>query len=154
MFLDVLMRRNQPFLDTVIALHREQRIPANAYALDLDAVEANARVLASEGARHGLEVLAMTKQVGRAPAFMDAVRAGGIAAGVAVDMQDARALRDGGLAVGHIGHLVQVPQAEAAAQAPAVAGAEQRGVIAYPPAFFADARPVNAYDMEIGRAHV
>jgi len=116
-FLDVLMRRNQPFLDTVIALHREQRIPANAYALDLDAVEANTRVLASEGARHGLEVLAMTKQVGRAPAFMDAVRAGGIAAGVAVDMQDARALRDGGLAVGHVGHLVQVPHAEAAAAA-------------------------------------
>ncbi len=117
MFLDVLRRRNPAFLQAVIALHRERRIPANAYALDLDAVRRNARVLAEEGAKHGLEVLAMTKQVGRAPRFIDAIKAGGIAAGVAVDMQDARALRDGGLALGHVGHLVQVPQAEAAAAA-------------------------------------
>ena len=98
-------------------LHRERRIPANAFTLDLDAVRRNARVLAEEASKHGLEVLAMTKQIGRAPGFLDAVKAGGIAAGVAVDMQDARALRNGGLALGHVGHLVQVPQAEAAAAA-------------------------------------
>jgi len=44
------------------------------------------------------------------------------------------------------------PQAEAAAPAaplPAAPAAAERGVIAYPPSFFADARPVNAYDMVI-----
>jgi predicted amino acid racemase len=116
-FLDVLQRRNPSFLETVIGLHQAGRIPANAYALDLDAVQANATVLARAGGEHGLEVFAMTKQIGRAPGFMAAVRAGGIGAGVAVDMADARALRDGGLPLGHVGHLVQVPRAEAAAAA-------------------------------------
>src|SRR5437764_5774174 len=59
----------------------------------------------------------MTKQVGRAPAFMAALREGGIDSAVAVDMADARAVHAGGLRVGHIGHLVQVPGAEAAAAA-------------------------------------
>jgi predicted amino acid racemase len=117
MFLDVLRRRNPAFLETVVALHQAGRIPANAYALDLDTVQANATVLVEEARRHRLEVFAMTKQIGRAPGFMDAVKAGGIAAGVAVDMADARALRDGGLGLGHVGHLVQVPKAEARAAA-------------------------------------
>jgi hypothetical protein len=39
------------------------------------------------------------------------VIAGGIDAGVAVDMSGARALRDGGMRLGHVGHLVQVPRA-------------------------------------------
>ncbi|MCW3007185.1 MAG: putative amino acid racemase [Solirubrobacterales bacterium] len=117
MFLDVLRRRNPAFLQAVITLHRAGRLPANAYALDLDAVRDNARALREAGDRHGLEVLAMTKQVGRAPGFLAAVREGGIEAGVAVDMTDARALAAGGLRVGHVGHLVQVPRAEAAAAA-------------------------------------
>ena len=37
----------------------------------------------------------------------------------------------------------------AQAPEPPSAAAAGRGVIAYPPAFFADARPVNAYDMVI-----
>jgi predicted amino acid racemase len=116
-FLDVLRRRNPAFLDAAIALHREGALPANAYALDLDAVRANARALREAGDRHGLEVLAMTKQVGRAPGFLAALRDGGLDAGVAVDMTDARALARGGLRVGHVGHLVQVPRAEADAAA-------------------------------------
>src|SRR4051794_19623033 len=70
-----------------------------------------------EADRLGLEVFAMTKQVGRATGFVRAVVDAGITAGVAVDMADARALARGGMAVGHLGHLVQVPQAEAAAAA-------------------------------------
>jgi predicted amino acid racemase len=116
-FLDVLSRRNPAFLEAVLALHQDHRLPANAYALDLDAVRANAGVIRREAERHGLEVFAMTKQVGRAPGFFDALRAGGVDAGVAVDMADARPLVAAGMALGHLGHLVQVPQAEAAAAA-------------------------------------
>jgi hypothetical protein len=36
MFLDVLRRRNPKFIEAAIALHREGKIPANAYVLDLD----------------------------------------------------------------------------------------------------------------------
>jgi predicted amino acid racemase len=116
-FLDVLMRRNPAFLEAAIALHQRGEVPANAYALDLDAVRANAEVTRREADRLGLEVLAMTKQVGRAPGFLDALRHGGIDAAVAVDMTDARALARSGMPLGHLGHLVQVPAAEAGAAA-------------------------------------
>jgi predicted amino acid racemase len=117
MFLDVLRRRNPVFLEAVITLHQAGELPANAYVLDLDAVRTNAAALRAEGDRLGLEVFAMTKQVGRAPAFLCAVVEGGIGAGVAVDMTDARALGAGDMKLGHVGHLVQVPQAEAATAA-------------------------------------
>lgn len=117
MFLDVLRRRNPAFLEAVATLHQEGRLPASCYVLDLDAVRANAALIAAEGARLGLEVLAMTKQLGRAPGAVRAIEAGGIRAGVAVDMADARAIRAAGLRLGHLGHLVQVPQADARAAA-------------------------------------
>ncbi len=65
MFLDVLRRRNPGFIEAAMRLHQEGRLPANAYVLDLDAVEANARLLKTEADRLGLKVFAMTKQVGR-----------------------------------------------------------------------------------------
>jgi predicted amino acid racemase len=114
MFLEVLRRRNPEFLRAAADLHIRGVVPANSYVLDLDAITANARALSEEAARHGLMVFAMTKQAGRNPPFCAAVRAGGIAAAVAVDMADARAVRAAGIRLGHIGHLVQVPLHEAA----------------------------------------
>lgn len=117
MFLDVLRRRNPRFVEAAIALHREGRLPANSYVFDLDTVEANARVLKAEADRHGLKILAMTKQVGRSSDFCGAVKRGGIDKAVAVDMACARAVHRAGLKVGHLGHLTQVPRFEAAAAA-------------------------------------
>ncbi|WP_157014783.1 alanine racemase [Mesorhizobium xinjiangense] len=113
MFLDVLRRRNPAFVEAAIKLHREGRIPANAYVLDLDAVEENARLFKAEAGRHGMKVFAMTKQVGRNSAFCRAVMRGGIDRAVAVDMACAVACDRAGLKVGHLGHLVQVPRDEA-----------------------------------------
>ncbi len=117
MFLDVLKRRNRPFLDAVTALHQSGELPGNAYALDLDAVRANAEATRREADRHGLEVFAMTKQVGRAGGFLAALMEGGVDTAVAVDMACAGAVSDAGMTLGHLGHLVQVPQAETAAAA-------------------------------------
>lgn len=114
MFLEVLRRRNPRFLRAAASLHAQGVLPANSYALDLDAITANARALGQEAAKHSLTVFAMTKQVGRNPRFCAAVQAGGIDAAVAVDMADARAVRAAGLRLGHLGHLVQVPAHEAA----------------------------------------
>ena len=33
MFLDVLLRRNLPFLEAAVALHRAGQVPANSYVL-------------------------------------------------------------------------------------------------------------------------
>ena len=122
MFLDALVRRNPAFVSAAIRLQQQGAIPAAAFVLDLDAVEANARLISQEAARVGVEAFAMTKQVGRHPALIAAVQRGGIDAGVAVDMECVRALRDAGMRMGHVGHLVQVPRndaAEAAAAEPA-----------------------------------
>ena len=117
MFLDVLRRRNPVLIEQAIALHQAGRLPANAYVIDLDAVEENARTIASAAEKLGLTTLAMTKQMGRNGSFCRAVQRGGIAKAVAVDMQCARATHRAGLGIGHIGHLSQVPKHEAEAAA-------------------------------------
>ncbi|UFI02851.1 alanine racemase [Roseibium aggregatum] len=114
MFLDVLMRRNPAFIEAAMALHQAGKIPANAYVLDLDAVERNARLFKGEADKHGLKTFAMTKQVGRHSGFCQAVMRGGIERSVAVDMACALACDRAGLKTGHLGHLVQVPKREAA----------------------------------------
>lgn len=114
MFLDVLIRRNPAFIEAAMELHQAGRIPANAYVLDLDAVERNARLFQHEAQRHGLKTFAMTKQVGRHSGFCQAVMRGGIDRAVAVDMACALACDRAGLKTGHLGHLVQIPRHEAA----------------------------------------
>jgi predicted amino acid racemase len=117
MFLDVLRRRNPQLIEQVIALHQAGKLPANAYVIDLDSVEANARVIADAATRLGLTAFAMTKQMARNASFCAAVKRGGIGQAVAVDMECARAAHRAGLKIGHIGHLTQVPKHEADAAA-------------------------------------
>ncbi|MEM9577675.1 MAG: alanine racemase [Pseudomonadota bacterium] len=96
-----------------MALHQQGKIPANAYVLDLDTVERNARTFSEAASKLGLTTFAMTKQVGRHSGFCQAVMRGGINRSVAVDMPCAVACDRAGLKTGHLGHLVQVPQREA-----------------------------------------
>ena len=117
MFLDLILRRNPGLVEQAIALHQSGALPANAYVIDLDAVERNAGVIAGEAARHGLKTFAMTKQMGRNGSFCRAVVKGGIPAAVAVDMECARACWRAGMTIGHLGHLVQIPRREADAAA-------------------------------------
>jgi predicted amino acid racemase len=111
-FLEPLVRRNPDFVAAAIRLHQEGRIPAGSYVLDLDAMTANARTIAATAAETDMRLFAMTKQFGRNAAAMDAIAAGGIDSFVAVDMWDARAIHRAGHKIGHIGHLVQVPEAQ------------------------------------------
>ena len=110
MFLDLLLRRNPTFLAAAAALHQSGEIPANTTVLDLDAVGRNTEFLAAESRRLGLTPFAMTKQIGRNPDASGVIRAHGIDAAVGVDLECAVAAAAGGLRVGHVGHLVQVPR--------------------------------------------
>ncbi len=112
MFLKPLVRRNRPFIEAAVRLHQDGQIPANSYVLDLDMMQANARIIADEAGRLGLKVYAMSKQIGRNPAAFRALAAGGITDYVAVDMACARPIHAAGYRVGHIGHLVQIPRDE------------------------------------------
>lgn len=115
MFLDVLRRRNPTLIEQAIALHQAGHIPANSTVIDLDAVTHNAGLIKAAADKAGLKTFAMTKQMGRNGDFCRAVKAGGIDKAVAVDAECARACTRAGLALGHVGHLVQVPCAEARA---------------------------------------
>jgi predicted amino acid racemase len=117
MFLDCLRRRNPELIEAAIRFHQAGLIPANCYVIDTDIVERNARMIAAEARRLGLAVFGMTKQMGRNADFCAALIRGGIAATVAVDMECARACLRAGMSLGHIGHLVQVPDAETTAAA-------------------------------------
>ena len=114
MFLRALLERNPQFVQAAVELHQAGEIPANSCVLDLDAIEANTAGLCREAHRLGLTVYAMSKQVGRAPGALDAMTAGGVDGYVAVDMACARPIARHGHRLGHLGHLVQVPRAEAA----------------------------------------
>jgi predicted amino acid racemase len=117
MLLDSLLTRNPAFVREAIAMHRRGGIPPVCHVLDLDGVSENAAMLRAAAEGHGVELFAMTKQVARGPSFLAAIRAAGIRCGVAVDMDCVRALRRGGLEIGNVGHLVQVPRTEARAAA-------------------------------------
>lgn len=112
MFLRPLMDKNPAFVEAVVALHRAGSLPANSYALDLDAMAANTSHLMGEARALGLSVYAMTKQVGRAPGALEAISGAGVDGYVAVDMACARPIAAHGHNLGHLGHLVQVPAAE------------------------------------------
>lgn len=112
MFLKKLKERNPEFLRTVVQLHQSGKIPANSYVLDLDVMEKNAAVMAAEGKRLGLKVYPMTKQFGRNAHAMHVLSRQGLDSYVAVDMACALAIHAAGYKVGHLGHLVQMPNAE------------------------------------------
>ena len=113
MFLRSLLARNPQFVRAAVELHQAGRIPANSCVLDLDTIEANTAGLCRQAHRLGLAVYAMTKQIGRAPAALAAITTGGVDGFVAVDMACARPIAGHGHNLGHLGHLVQVPRAEA-----------------------------------------
>jgi predicted amino acid racemase len=113
-FLDLLRRRNPDFLRAAAQLHRAGALPANCYAIDLDAVRVNAAAITAEASRLGLTAFAMTKQLGRNRDVSRVLAEEGLTHAVGVDLQDAEADAAGGLRIGHIGHLVQVPRFEAA----------------------------------------
>ncbi len=113
MFLKTLVRRNRLFVEAAISLHQAGKIPANSYVLDLDTMQANARLIADEAGRLELKVYAMSKQIGRNPPAFQTLAAGGVTEYVAVDLACARPIHAAGYRVGHIGHLVQIPRAEA-----------------------------------------
>lgn len=112
MFLAQLISRNPQFLESIRAAHQEGGIPTNTVVIDVDAVSRNAKLIADEAKKFGLKVFAMTKQIGRNPDVSRALVSSGITQAVAVDLECGIAAWKGGMRIGHIGHLVQIPQSD------------------------------------------
>jgi len=113
MFLALLGRRNPDLVRAAISLHQAGQVPPNTYLLDLDAIGRNARLIKKGADAAGLRIYPMAKQVGRNPAFIRAVARAGMPRFVCVDWMGAHLLRQQKAQIGHVGHLVQIPQSEA-----------------------------------------
>ncbi|WP_395106428.1 alanine racemase [Actinomadura sp. SCN-SB] len=108
MFLSVTMARNPRLVEAAAGLHRDRRVPPDTYLIDLDAVAANAAVLATVAAAHGVRLWPVFKQVGRNPHVIATV-AEQLPDAAAIDLRDAEAIRGAGAGLGNVGHLVQLP---------------------------------------------
>ncbi|MGW6457667.1 alanine racemase [Streptomyces sp. NPDC055078] len=109
MFLDTVLARNPELVDAATALHRGGDIPPDTYVMDLDAVGANAALLAAEADRLGLALWFVVKQIGRNPELIRAI-ARHIPKYAAIDAPEARILHAAGARAGNLGHLVQIPE--------------------------------------------
>ncbi|OON76387.1 alanine racemase [Streptomyces tsukubensis] len=109
MFLDTVLTRNPELVDAATALHRSGAVPPDTYVMDLDAIEANAALLAAEADRLGLGLWFVVKQIGRNPELIAAI-ARHIPRYAAIDAPEARILHGAGGLPGNLGHLVQIPR--------------------------------------------
>ncbi|MFE7403259.1 alanine racemase, partial [Streptomyces sp. NPDC057557] len=109
MFLDTVLTRNPELVDAAATLHRRCEIPPDTYVMDLDAVEANAALLAAEAERVGIGLWFVVKQLGRNPELIRAV-ARHIPRFAAIDPPEARTLHAAGAQAGNLGHLIQIPR--------------------------------------------
>lgn len=110
MFLDVTMRRNPGLIEAAIAFHQEGIIPANCFLIDLDAVMLNAAAINKAAERLGLSLYFITKQIGFNYRVAKAIVRAGIQKAVAVEAREALVLARNQIAIGHVGHLVQIPR--------------------------------------------
>lgn len=110
MYLDNLLDYNPGLLKAAFELHHGGRIPPNTWVIDLDAVANNARSLSATASRLGLKTYLMSKQHNRNPYVNAVAMANGLGPIVAVDVQCALACDRYKIALGHAGHLNQIPR--------------------------------------------
>lgn len=109
MFLDMTLKRNPRLIKHALRLHREGKIFANSYLLDIDALKQNTKKLVAAAQKHNIKLYMMTKQIGRNPVVAKIIEKCGIEKAVAVDPWEAIALGKAGIKLGNVGHLVQIP---------------------------------------------
>lgn len=112
MFINVMLDQNPQLIEWALYAHDRCGLPPNTYVIDLDAVRQNARSLSKEAARTGMNLYMMAKQLGHNPLVCSAITECGIRKAVAVSMDAARIMYYNGIRIGHLGHLVQIPEGE------------------------------------------
>jgi predicted amino acid racemase len=121
-FLSATLKRNPELVAAAAELHRAGELLPDTYILDLDAVEANARLLAKAADELGIELYLVCKQFGRNPLLIEAI-ARHIPLATAIDFREAQAVVAAGAGIGNLGHVVQIPESgipEALSWAPRV----------------------------------
>ena len=109
MFLTAILKRNPELVEAAAEMHRTGELLPDTYVLDLEAVEANAKLLAEAANELGIELYLVCKQFGRNPLLIEAI-ARHIPLAAAIDFQEARTVVAAGAGIGNLGHLVQIPE--------------------------------------------
>jgi predicted amino acid racemase len=110
MFLEATLRRNPKLIEAAFRLHSEGLIEPDTYLIDLDMMLKNAKEIKKEADKYEIKLYFMTKQFGRNPYISRELMKLGYEGAVAVDYREAEVLASGGVPLGHIGHLVQIPK--------------------------------------------
>jgi predicted amino acid racemase len=111
-FLETTTRRNPKLIDAAFELHRDRKIPADTYLVDLASVERNSRFVSEAARKSGIKNYYMTKQFGRNPLISKAIVKGGIKSAVAINVDEAKILYGNGFKVDHVGNLIQIPSGD------------------------------------------
>lgn len=112
MFLQNLTIKNEKLITAAYKLHKDGVVLPDSYIIDLDTLFENAQKILREAQKHNLHLYYMTKQIGRNPYIAKKLETMGFDGFVAVDYKDARIMMKHNLKAGHIGHLVQIPEAK------------------------------------------
>lgn len=110
MFLQTLLRDNPTLGDYALHLHKRGLIQPDTYVLDADEILKNALAFRQKAEALGITPYPMTKQIGRNPHILALLRSENFAF-CTVDFREALSLAQEGCRLGHVGHLVQMPQA-------------------------------------------
>lgn len=110
MFLKQLEKQNPELIDFAFKLHETGQILPDTYVIDLDMLHENTVKMVAEAKKYNIELLYMTKQLGRNPIVAREIQSAGIENAVVVDFREAEVFMENNLKLGNVGHLVQTPK--------------------------------------------
>ena len=111
MFSKLIKRRNPNLIKAAVYLHQNGLIPPNTFILDADTIENNVGFIREEAKKWNLSLYFMLKQI-RNPRVCNLILKKENKETVCVDTTDAKVIWQSGNLIGHVGHLVQVPDKE------------------------------------------
>lgn len=109
MFLNALQKQNMPLINASLTLFQQQKLSPDTWVIDVDMVEENAHLILQMAKKHHVTPYVMSKQFGRNPWLTQHIISAGFPSAVTVDFHEARRLAHHGIPIGHMGHLVQIP---------------------------------------------
>ena len=111
MFLDRLLKTNEPLAQLAFAWQQDGTVLPDTYLIDLDMLTKNAESIKAAADAHDIKLYFMLKQLGRNPMLAHHLADLGYAGAVCVDFREALVMAEAGVPLGNVGHLVQTPRA-------------------------------------------
>jgi len=108
-FLRKLLKDNKPLVEETFKLLEEGIILPDTYVIDYDMLMKNAGTILKEAQKNNVNLYFMLKQFGTNPIIAKGLLEIGYKSSVVVDFKEALTMMKNNIPIGHVGHLVQVP---------------------------------------------